>query len=253
MRFDHLIVRLTTIAGPEWLMAYVLVDLEPEVDIEKFRFEVPSRLTYHHETEKYVGGIPGDLFIGFFCKGQTELFNEIGKVKSWKEIKHVKEWAIVNFPAMKLELSKLEWRIVKNLRSGALKTPEQIAGELNEDPKLVAERLDYIKKIPLSFHIEPPNNKQWTFGEIHFDLHKTTFQEKVTELSKIGKPFGASGSKSVGALMVEPTTVEEFKAMIKNTSQIPGVKVTGYAFCEDMIWTQPWLDKFIDERIAEAK
>src|SRR3990172_6575124 len=103
MRFDHLIVRLTTILGPEWLMAYTLVDLKPEVDVDKFRFEVPKRLKYHHETEKYLGGVPGDLFIGFFCKGQNELFEEIGRIRAMKEILKVKEWAIVNFPTTKLE------------------------------------------------------------------------------------------------------------------------------------------------------
>ncbi|RMF93506.1 MAG: hypothetical protein D6734_09955 [Candidatus Schekmanbacteria bacterium] len=253
MRFDHLIVRLTTITGPEWLMAYALIDLNDDVDVDEFRFKVPDLLDYHHETEKYLGGVPGDLFIGFFAHGQTHLFDEISKIKSWKEVKEVKEWAIVNFPTTKVKLSKLDWKVVKSLRSGAEKTAEQIAEELGEKPEIIQERLDYIKNIPLTFHIEPPNNNNWTFTEIHIDFKGTTFKEKMEELSKIGKPFGATGSKSQGALMVEPKTVDELKEMIKKVSEIPGVKVRDYAFCEDMIWKQPWLDKFIDERIAEAE
>ncbi|MBI5375855.1 MAG: hypothetical protein HZA77_10500 [Candidatus Schekmanbacteria bacterium] len=252
MRLDNVIVRLTTIMGPEWIMAYALINLQPEIDIDKFRVEMPKRLKRHHETEKYLGRVPGDLFIGFFAKGQTELFEEISRIKSWKEVQEVKEWAIVNFPTTKLELSKLEWRIVKSLRGGALKTPEEIGKELNEKPELIKEKIERIKAIPLSFSIEPPNNNKWTFTEIHFEFIGTTFKERAAEISKVGKPFCATGSKSSGAIMVEPKTVEEFQDQIRKMSLIPGVKVAGFAFCEDMIWSQPWLDEFIDERIAEA-
>jgi hypothetical protein len=252
MRLDHVIIRLTAVLGAEWLQAYALLDLQPDVDIDKFRFELPKRLRYHHETEKYVGGVPGDLFVGFFCKGQGELFEQLGAIKAMKEVREVKEWAIANFPVAKPEMTQLDWRIVKSLRSGAQKTAKVIAAELKAEPRLVEERLNYIKQIPLAFSIEPPNDRAWTFTEIQLNFRGTTFQEKLAELRAIGKPFGASGSKNHGAIMVEPKSVAELVEMIRKTAQIPGVRVTDYAFCEDMIWTQPWLDRFIEDRIAEC-
>ncbi|MCU0661168.1 MAG: hypothetical protein MUC50_02460 [Myxococcota bacterium] len=251
MRFDNLIIRLSAVLGPQWLQAYALIDLQAGVDVDEFRFELPRRLKYHHETEKYVGGVPGDLFVGFFCQGQTELFEEVGRIKAMKEVREVKDWAIANFPVSQPELTKLDWQIAKCLRGGAQKTAQAIADELHADAGSVAQHLDSLKKLPLAFSIEPPNEKAWSFAEIHIDFQGTSFGERVEDLRKIGKPFGATGSRRQGAIMVEPKSVEEFTQMIMATARIPGVRVADFAFCEDMIWSQPWLDAFIDERIAE--
>lgn len=252
MRFDNLIIRLTAVLGPEWQQAYALIDLQPNVDIDIFRFKVPSLLKYHHETEKLIGGIPGDLFIGFFVKGQQELFEQIGAIKAMKEVREVKEWAIANFPVGKPEMTTLDWKIVKSLRGGAEKTSSTIAKEIAEDATVVEKRLQYIKSIPLAFSIEPPNEKQWSFAEIQMNFYQTTFAEVLPELLQVGKPFGATNSRIQATVMVEPKTVEEFKEQIKKVASIKGVKIAGYAFCEDMIWSQPWLDKFIDEQIAKS-
>ncbi len=253
MRFDHLIIRLTAVLGPEWQQAYALIDLQPDVDVEKFRFEIPKRLKYHHETEKLVGGIPGDLFVGFFAKGQIDLFEQVGAIKAMKEVKDVKEWAIANFPVAEPEMTKLDWKIVKSLRTGAEKTSGIIAEELSEEPDLVEKRLEYIKSIPLAFSIEPPNDNAWEFAEIQVNFHGTTYQETVAELSKVGKPFGATNSRIQAAVMVEPETISEFREMVNKVACIPGVTIAGFAFCEDMIWTQPWLDKFLDDLIEKAQ
>ncbi len=253
MKLDNVMIRLSALLGPEWLQAYALIDLQPGVDIEKFRFEIAGRLKYHHETEKYLGGVPGDLFIGFFAKGQAELFDEISAIKAMKEVQAVKEWAIANFPVATPEFKKIDWKIVKSLRGGAQKEAATIARELGESARLVEERLAYIKSIPFAFSIEPPNKDAWTFTEIHVNFIGTTFKDTLPELQKIGKPFGAISSNRQGALMVEPKEVNELQEMIKKISLIPGVKVTGIAFCEDMIWSQPWLDRFIDERIDERE
>ena len=252
MKLDNVMIRMTAVMGHEWLMAYALLDLEPDVDIDKLRFDMPNRLTYHHETEKYVGGVPGDLFVGFFARGQTELFNEIGKFKTMKEVRSVKDWAIANFPVAKPDLTKLDWRIIKSFRGGAEKTAAVIADELKEDVGKVKERIDFIKNLPLAFAIEPPNSDPWTFTEIGLNFYGTTFQEKAEELMKWGKPFGATCARKQAAIMAQPQTVEELTEIIKNVRKIPGVAVTDISFCEDMIWSQPWLDKFIDERIEEA-
>lgn len=252
MRLDNLIVRLSAILGPEWLRAYALLDLNPGTDIDKFWRETSNRLTYHYETEKYLGGVPGDIFIGFYARGQEELYREMSIIKSMEEVREVKDWAIVSTPVNEVELTRLDWRIIQSLRGGATKTSEVIASELGEDIEIVEKRLEYIKAIPLGFSIEPPNNDQWTFGEILVDFHGTTLEEKREELATVGKPYAATTVRSQGVLMVEPKSLEEFKELIKKASSIPGVKVTDYAFCEDMLWTQPWLDAFIEERINNA-
>jgi len=252
MRLDNVIVRLSAILGPEWLRAYALVDLNPGTDIDKFWLEIPKRLTYHYEAEKYLGGVPGDIFIGFYARGQEELYREMTAIKAMKEVREVKDWAIVSTPVNKVELTQLDWRIIQSLRGGATKTSEVIAGELGEASEIVAKRVEYLKAIPLGFSIEPPNNNQWTFGEILVDFHGTTLEEKREELTAVGKVYSATTVRSQGVLMVEPKSLEEFKELIKKASLIPGVKVTDYAFCEDMLWTQPWLDAFIEERIESA-
>lgn len=251
MRLDNVVIRLTAVMGGDWLQAYALINLKEGVDIDKFRLEMPHRLTYHHETEKYLGGSPGDLFIGFFAKGQMQLFDELGSLKAMPEVREVKDWAIAYFPVKKAEMTKLDWQIVKSLRGGAEKDSKVIADELGEDATKVEERLTYIKAIPLAFSIEPPNDKVWSFTEFHMDLNGTTYHEVAPELQKIGKPFGATSALRQAALMVEPKSVEELQGMIKRVNDIPGVNFIACTFCEDMIWTQPWLDKFIDERIAE--
>ena len=174
----------------------------------------------------------------------------MAKIKAMEEVREVTEWAIGNFPVNKAELTKLDWRIIQSLRGGAEKTGEVIANELAEDLEAVEKRLEYIKAIPLGFSIAKPNNDQWTFGEIHLNFYGTTLEEKMKELATVGRPFAATTTRSQGVLMVEPKSLEEFKEMIKKASAIPGVKVLDYAFCEDMLWTQPWLDAFIEERIA---
>ena len=77
MKRDHVMLRLPCIYGSEWLQAYALVDLVPGIDPFEFREELPKRLNKFHEVENYLGGTPGDLFIGFFANGQTELLQEI--------------------------------------------------------------------------------------------------------------------------------------------------------------------------------
>jgi hypothetical protein len=252
MRLDNVILRPFSILGPEWWLAYALIDLHPGTDIDKFQLEIPNRLTYHHETEKYLGGVPGDIFVGFYARAQEELFQEMAKVRTMEEVREVKDWAIVNFPANNVELTRLDWRIIQSLRGDATKTSEVIANELGEDRENVEKRLEHIKAIPLCFSIEPPNNNEWAFGEIHLDFFGTTLEEKREELATIGKVFSATTSRFQGVLMVEPESLEELKEMIKKASLIPGVKVVDYAFCEDMLWTQPWLDAFIEEQIAIA-
>ncbi len=249
MRFDHVIIRLSAVLGAEWLQAYALVNLKPSVDVDKFRFRVPKYLTYHHENEKYLGGVPGDLFIGFFAKGQAQLFDEMSKIKALKEVQEVSKWAIGNFPINKLDMTKLDWQIVKRLRRDAEKTPNTIAKELNEDPGTIKERLDFIKTAPFAFSIERPNKKAWTFGEIHVNFQGTTFKKRLKELSKIGKPFGAISTENMGAIMIKPDTLDDFLNAVRRVQKISGVNISQYAFCEDMIWSQPWLDDFIDEQI----
>lgn len=249
MRKDHVIVRLSALLGPEWLQAYALVDLKPDVDVDAFRFEITNRMTYHHETEKYVGGVPGDLFIGFFAKGQVQLYEELSKMRAMAEVAQIKDWAVANFPTNKAEITALDWKIIKSFRSDSQKNAESIAKELDISTKTIEARLAHIKNIPLGLSIEPPNEKMWSFAEIHFNFMGTTFKEKISELAKIGKPFAATTSRFSGALMVEPKSIEEFQEMIKKVAAVAGVKVAGYAFCEDMIWTQPWLDRFIDDQI----
>lgn len=251
MRLDNLIIRLTAVMGGDWLQAYALINLKDGVDIDKFRMEMPRRLTYHHETEKYLGGSPGDLFVGFFAKGQMQLFEELSSIKAMAEVREVKDWAIAYFPVKTADMTKLDWQIVKCLRSGAEKDAKVIADELGENAEYVETHLKYIKEIPLAFSIEPPNKNVWSFTELHMDFSGTTYHEVVGDLQKIGKPFGASSAMRQAALMVEPESVEELTESIKKLSTIPGVNFIACTFCEDMIWAQPWLDKFIDERIAE--
>jgi hypothetical protein len=249
VRKDHVIVRLSALLGPEWLQAYALVDLKPSVDVDSFRFEFTTRMTYHHETEKYVGGVPGDLFVGFFAKGQVQLYEELSKIRAMPEVAQMKDWAVANFPTKKAEITALDWKIIKSLRSDSQKNAASIAMELDISTETTEARLDYIKNIPLGLSIEPPNEKIWSFCEIGFNFIGTTLKEKISELAKIGKPFGAATSGSAGALMVEPKSIEELQEMIKRVAAVDGVKVAGYAFCEDMIWNQPWLDRFIDDQI----
>lgn len=249
MRKDHVIVRLSALLGPEWLQAYALVDLKPGVDVDAFRFEFATRMTYHHETEKYVGGVPGDLFVGFFAKGQVQLYEELSKIRAMPEIAQIKDWAVACFPTKKAEITILDWKIIKSLRSDSQKTAASIAMELDIPTKTIEARLDHIKNIPLGLSIEPPNEKIWSFCEIDFNFIGTTLKEKISELSKIGKPFAAATSGFSGALMVEPKSIEELHEMIRRVAAVDGVKVAGYAFCEDMIWNQPWLDRFIDDQI----
>ena len=251
MRLDNVIIRLSAVLGSEWLQAYALIDLQPGVSVDEFRFDLPRRLRYHHETEKYLGGVPGDLFVGFFVKGQVELYEQLGAIRAMAEVRDIRDWAIANFPTNKAELTRLDWRILGALRAGAEQSAAAIGEKLGEDGKVVSARLLHIRGIPLGFSIEPPNNKTWAFGEIHVTFVGTTLKEKMGELAAIGKPFGAATTRSSAALMVEPKSLDALKEMIKKTSMIPGVRVVGYAFCEDMLWTQPWLDAFIEERIRE--
>jgi hypothetical protein len=250
MRFDNVMIRLSAVMGAEWIQAYALIKCHPDVDVEKFRFEVPQKLKRHHETEKYVGGTPGDLFIGFFARGQAELFDELSVIKAWKETLRVTEFAIGNFPVHKANMTKLDWQIVKSLRSDANKKPRTIAKEVGAKKRDVEQRLTFIKEIPLGFSIAPANDRLWKFTEIHIELVNCTFKEKMAELMKIGKPFGAAGARNQGAVMIKPTSHDELQNAILAVNAIPGVEVTACAFSEDMIWTQPWLDKFIEEQIA---
>lgn len=252
MRLDHVIMRMTAVKGPSWLQAYALVDLEPEVDVAKFRFELPKRLTFHHETEMYLGGVPGDLFIGFFARGQKELFDEIGRIKAMPEVQEVRDFAIGNFPIGEPALSRLDWQILRCLRKDADKPAALIAEELTSDPARIHARLAHIKSIPAAFSIERPNDRKWTFTEIQFNFRGTTFEERVAALAKFGKPFGAVNGRTHGAVMVDPATVAELRETIAGIGRIPGVEVKGVTFCEDMLWTQPWLDRFIEEQIASA-
>jgi hypothetical protein len=252
MRFDEVMIRLSAVLGPEWLQAYTLIKCHPDVDVEKFRFEVPNRLKRHHETEKFVGGTPADLFIGFFTRGQAELFDEVSNIKAWKETLKVEEFAIANFPVNTVNMTKLDWQIVKSLRGGATKTPRAIAKEIKAKKRDVEKRMTFIKEIPLGFSIAPANMDRWKFTEIQVDFVNCTFKEKMPELMKVGKPFGAACARNQGAVMIKPTTHDELQKAIMAVDAIPGVQVTGVAFCDDMIWTQPWLDKFIEEQIAKA-
>ena len=192
-----------------------------------------------------------DEFQGFFVRGQDELFQQMSQIKAMEEVRAVKEWAIANFPVAEPEMTALDWRILGALRKDALLPAGAIADKLNERTAAVEERLSYLKGLPLAFSIEPPNDKAWSFTEIHLDFHNTTFMERAAELAEIGKPFAAASNNKSGALMVEPESIEQLVSMIRAASQIEGVRVVDYAFCEDMLWTQPWLDAFIEERIAE--
>ncbi|MCU0691566.1 MAG: hypothetical protein MUF54_09205 [Polyangiaceae bacterium] len=253
MRLDHLIVRLSALLGPEWLQAYALLELEPNASTDELRFALPRRLRYHHETEKYVAGVPGDLFVGFFVRGQGELFQQMSTIRAMPEVRAVQDWAIANFPVAKQELTCMDWRVMKCLRGDATKTAAVIARELHDDEATVQARLARIMAMPLGISVEPPNDKAWEFAEIHVNFRGTTFYESAPALAKVGKPFGAATSRSMGAIMVEPQTTADLTRMLKQTAQIPGVEVVGYAFCEDMLWTQPWLDDFLDERIAASR
>ena len=251
MRFDHVMIRLSAVLGPEWQQAYALIKCHPDVDVEKFRFEVPKRLKRHHETEKFVGGTPGDLFIGFFTLGQAEMFDELSNIKAWKETLECKEFAIANFPVHKANMTKLDWQIIKSLRTGADKKPRTIAREVGARKREVEKRLTFLKEIPLGFSIALPNMDRWKFTEIHLEFHNCTFKEKMPELMKVGKPFGAAGARNQGAVMIKPVTHDELQKAMLACDAIPGVQVTDCAFCDDMIWTQPWLDGFVDEQIAK--
>ena len=251
MRLDNLIVRLSALLGPEWLQAYALVDLQPGVDIDKLRLQIPSRLKFHHETEKYLGGVPGDLFIGFFAQGHEALFQETSRIKAMTEIRGITRWGIANFPVNKPELRRLDWQIMKCLRADANKSIGIMAEEIGVPPPEVEARLHFLKELPAALSIEPPNQDAWEFVEIHYDFEGTTFSERLADLAQIGKPFGVTSDRLQGAIMVEPTDIDQLKQQIKAVNDLAGVTVTGYAFCEDMIWSQPWLDDFIDERIQE--
>jgi hypothetical protein len=253
MRLDHLIVRLSALLGPEWLQAYALLELEPEIDARELRFELPRRLRYHHETELYLGGVPGDLFVGFFARGQVELHEQMSAIKAMSEVRAVKDWAVAPFPVQRPELIRLDWQIMRSLRGGAEKTAAVIADELCEEAGAVEQRLAYLRELPMALSIAPPNDAAWSFTEIHVDVTRGTFKERLPELQRFGKPFGACTATNQGALMLEPASLSELQQTIAQVARIPGVRVTGFAFCEDMLWTQPWLDGFIEERLARKE
>ena len=249
MRLDHLIVRLSALLGPEWIQAYTLLELEPEVDARALRFELATRLRYHHETELYLGGVPGDLFVGFFAQGHVELHEQMSAIGAMQEVRAIRDWAIAPFPVQRPELTRLDWQILRSLRGGAGKTAAVIADELRQDLDAVGQRLDYLKELPMALSIAPPNEDVWTFTEIHINVTRGTFKEHLPALQKIGKPFGACTTSNQGALMVEPASLQELQDQIAQVASIPGIRVASYAFCEDMLWTQPWLDAFIEERL----
>jgi hypothetical protein len=283
MKKDHVMLRLPCIFGPQWLQAYALIDVMPGIDPLEFRFELPGRLNKFHEVENYLGGTPGDLFIGFFANGQSELLQEIAKIKAMKEVRSFKEWAIANFPVGIHELKKEDWQILIYLRKGNV-TPELVAwfkpdfetmmkimtGKMGYPPmpmelaeqvakgvglpaEKVKERMEYMQKIPKGVMLQVPDPSMWDFTEIHFSFNHTTFEKKAAELMKLGMPFAAESHSRQGAIMVEPATIADLKAAIKNVSKIPDVKVCDFAFSEDMLWTQPWLDAFMDEQLSKAK
>jgi len=284
MKKDHVMLRLPCLFGAQWLQAYALVDLEPGIDAMDFRFELPKRLNKFHEVENYLGGAPGDLFIGFFAQGQTELFQEISKIKAMKEVRFFKDWAVANFPVGVYELKKIDWEILVHLRKGnvteelvawykpdlqtmmkimmgqmslpamPMELAEKLARDMGLKADLVKERMEYMQKIPKGVMLQVPDDSLWEFTEIHFNFHNTTFEKKAPELLKLGMPFFAAESQSrQGAIMVEPQSVQELTGAIKKLSMIPDVQVCDYAFCEDMLWTQPWLDEFMDEQLKNAK
>ncbi len=281
MKKDHVMLRLPCIFGPQWLQAYALFDLVPGIDPLEFRFELPGRMNKFHEVENYLGGTPGDLFIGFFAQGQTELLQEIAKIKAMEEVLVLKEWAIANFPVGEFELIKDDWLILKYLRGGKVTEDlavwfkpdpaammraaqgeplppmpmdkvEEIAGALGLTKERVSERLKYMKTIPKGVMLQVPDDSMWDFTEIHFSFHNTTFEKKAEELMKYGMPFSAESHSRQGAIMVEPQSIEDLKKAIKNVASIPDVKVCDFAFSEDMLWMQPWLDNYIEQKIKEA-
>lgn len=278
MKKDNVMLRLPCIFGPQWLQAYALVDLVPGIDPMEFRFELPKRLDKFHEVENYLGGSPGHLFVGFFAHGQGDLLKEIAKIKAMEEVLVLKEWAIANFPVGNYELAKDDWTILRHLRGGNV-TPElafwfkpdpqtmariaageapphipveqieRVAGETGLTTDRVMERLEFMKSIPLGVMLQDLDDGVWNFTEIHFSFHNCTFDQKAPELMKIGRPFPAESHLRQGGLMIETETLDDLKQAIKQTSQIPGVRVVDFAFSEDMLWTQPWLDDFIEEML----
>ncbi|MFC1670568.1 hypothetical protein ACFL20_09250 [Spirochaetota bacterium] len=283
MKRDHVMLRLPCIYGPQWLQAYALVDLAPGIDPFEFREELPKRLNKFHEVENYLGGTPGDLFIGFFANGQTELLNEISKIKAMKEVITFKEWAIANFPVGEYELTKDDWNILIYLRKGnvteelvtwfkpefevmmkimmgkesyppmPIELAEKIGKEINLPAEKVKERMEYMQTIPKGVMLQEPDPSLWDFTEIHFSFNNCTFADKAAELMKLGMPFAAESHSRQGAIMVEPETLDDLKESIKNVNKIKDVNVCDFAFSEDMLWTQPWLDDFMAEQLKNAK
>jgi hypothetical protein len=279
MKNDHVMLRLPCLFGHEWIQAYALVDVKPGIDPMEFRFELPKRLPMFHEVENYLGGTPGDLFIGFFARGQMELLQNIGKIKAMEEVLELKEWAIAAFPVAKNELVKEDWQILKYLRAGHV--TEELCAWFKPDPMLVAqglplpempmdkieaiadgaglpkekviERMEFMKAIPLGVMLQVPDPSLWDFTEIHFKFHNCTFEQKAEELLKVGRAFPAESHSRQGAIMVEPASIEELKTYIKKINAIPDVSVCDFAFSEDMLWTQPWLDEYMDAKLKECK
>ena len=131
MKKDHVMLRPPCLFGEAWLQAYALVDLMPGIDPMEFRFELPERIRMFHEVENYLGGSPGDLFIGFFANGQMDLLAQIGQIKAMEEILELKEWAIAAFPVAKNELTKEDWQILIHLRAGQLRSDNLMDYYLN--------------------------------------------------------------------------------------------------------------------------